>query len=257
MWTDGAGHFGQIDVLVNNAGVIMVGLVESQTLDSFRQAMNANFYGALHCTLAVLPQMLGRRDGAVVNVASIGGKVAFPHLFPYVASKFALVGWSQGLHAELTRNNIRVMTVTPGIMRTGSHIQARYTGSTEREYGWFASAETFPGSSTNASAAARRIVKGLINGSAEVAIGLQAAFAGRLANVSPELTARLLSAANGFLPAAQADQGSTDFFGHDQSISGQTHRGSLPWVLRGSAKSQSSDKPVNGADVPRRAVHRV
>ena len=54
-------HFGQIDVLVNNAGIIMVGPLESQTLDSFQQAMNTNFYGALHTTLAVLPQMLARR----------------------------------------------------------------------------------------------------------------------------------------------------------------------------------------------------
>src|SRR3984885_9725567 len=142
--TAATGHYGRIDVVVNNAGIILVGPLESQTLESFHQAMNINFFGALHTTLAVLPQMLARGDGAIVNIASIGGKVAFPHLLPYVASKFALVGWSQGLRAEMHGKGIDVITVTPGIMRTGSHIQARFTGNTKREYSWFAGAASFP-----------------------------------------------------------------------------------------------------------------
>ena len=73
-------HFGGIYVLVNDAGIIMVGPLESQTLDGFHEAMNVNFFGALHATLAVLPQMLRRGDGAIVNIGSIGGNVAFPHL---------------------------------------------------------------------------------------------------------------------------------------------------------------------------------
>jgi NAD(P)-dependent dehydrogenase (short-subunit alcohol dehydrogenase family) len=103
-----AAHFGRIDVPVNNAGIILVGPLESQTLDSFREAMNVNFFGAVHATLAVLPQMLERRGGAIVNISSIGGKVAFPHLLPYVASKFAITGWSQGPRAELAGKGIRV-----------------------------------------------------------------------------------------------------------------------------------------------------
>ncbi len=143
-------RFGRIDVVVNNAGVILVGPLESQTLAAFHQAMDINFFGALHTTLAVLPQMLARGDGAIVNIASIGGKVAFPHLLPYVASKFAVAGWSQGLRAELAGKGIRVTTVCPGIMRTGSHIQARFTGDAEAEYRWFAAAASFPGTATNA-----------------------------------------------------------------------------------------------------------
>jgi NAD(P)-dependent dehydrogenase (short-subunit alcohol dehydrogenase family) len=71
-------HFGQIDVVVNNAGIILVGPVESQTLANYQQAMDTNFSGALHTTLAVLPQMLARGDGAIVNIASIGARSLFP-----------------------------------------------------------------------------------------------------------------------------------------------------------------------------------
>ncbi len=167
-------YFGHIDVVVNNAGIILVGPAESQTVDSFSMAMNINFFAALHTTLAVLPQMLARGEGAIVNIASIGGKVAFPHLLPYVASKFALVGWSQGLRAEMVGKGIQVVTVTPGIMRTGS----------------------------------RKVLRALTRGSADVSIGLQAIVAARLSNIAPGLTARLLSLANDFLPGHLAGVGS-------------------------------------------------
>jgi short-subunit dehydrogenase len=221
-------HFGQIDVVVNNAGIILVGPVESQTLDSFERAMQINFFGALHTTLAVMPQMLARGEGAIVNIASIGGKVAFPHLLPYVASKFALTGWSQGLRAELSGKGIRVTTVSPGVMRTGSHIQARYSGDSKSEYQWFASAASFPGTATDAKTAARKIVKALLRGSAEVAVGLQAVAASRLCNLSPELTALFLSTANRFLPASP-DQ--SNFWGEDTSVAGKAYRGSLAAIL--------------------------
>ncbi len=223
-------HFGGIDVLVNNAGIIMVGPLESQTLDSFHEAMNVNFFGALHATLAVLPQMLERGEGAIVNIGSIGGKVAFPHLLPYVASKFAITGWSQGLRAELAGKGIRVTTVSPGIMRTGSHIQARFTGNQEQEYRWFGTAATLPGTATDATSAARKIVRALAAGSAEISIGLQAIIAARLSNVAPELTATLLSLANASLPSPP-NEGEADFWQADQSTAGKAFRGSLPSVI--------------------------
>jgi short-subunit dehydrogenase len=223
-------HFGSIDVVVNNAGIILVGPLESQTLDSFHQAMNINFFGALHTTLAVLPQMLARGEGAIVNIGSIGGKVAFPHLLPYVASKFALTGWSQGLRAELTGRGIRVTTVSPGIMRTGSHIQARFTGDAQKEYRWFAAAASLPGTATNATVAARKIVDALAVGSAEVSIGLQAIVAARSSNVAPELTAALLSLANACLPEPP-NPDNPEFWKADQSRAGTAFRGSLPSVV--------------------------
>jgi NAD(P)-dependent dehydrogenase (short-subunit alcohol dehydrogenase family) len=224
------GHFGRIDVVVNNAGIILVGPLQSQTLNSFHQAMNNNFFGALHTALAVLPQMLARGDGAIVNIGSIGGKIAFPHLLPYVASKFAITGWSQGLHAELNSRGIRVTTVSPGIMRTGSHIQACFTGNAEQEYRWFAAAASLPGTAANATVAARKIVTALAMGSAEVSIGLQATIAARLSNIAPELTAALLSLANASLPQPPSPD-NPEFWQADHSQAGKAFRGSLPSVV--------------------------
>lgn len=223
-------YFGQIDIVVNNAGIILVGPLESQTLASYRQAMDVNFFGALHTTLAVLPQMLARGEGAIVNIASIGGKVAFPHLLPYVASKFAMTGWSQGLRAELAGKGIRVTTVSPGIMRTGSHIQARFSGKAQSEYRWFAAAASLPGTSVNAASAARKVVHAMEKGTAEISIGLQAIAAARLSNLAPELTAGTLSFANRFLPDSPST-GDPQFWAEDRSIAGKAYRGSLPKIV--------------------------
>lgn len=83
-------RLGQIDILANNAGVIEVGPLESMTLADFEEALRVNFYGALHAMLAVIPEMRERGAGRIVNISSIGGKIAVPHLVPYTASKFAL-----------------------------------------------------------------------------------------------------------------------------------------------------------------------
>src|SRR5262245_23854009 len=96
-------ELGPIDALINNAGIVTVGPAETMTVEDFRAAMNTNFWGPLYATLAVLPDMRRRRAGRIVNVASIGGKISVPHLLPYSASKFALVGLSEGLRAELAR----------------------------------------------------------------------------------------------------------------------------------------------------------
>jgi short-subunit dehydrogenase len=207
--------------------------------------MNTNFYGALHTTMAVLPQMLARHDGAIVNIASIGGKVAFPHLLPYVASKFAMTGWSQGLRAELSGKGIRVTTVTPGIMRTGSHIQAQYSGNAEDEYRWFGGAASLPITASNARSAARTVIKALVRGTAEVAVGLQAVAAARTANIAPELTANVLAAANGLLPRAVRT---------NRVVPGKVLRGSLPEVIE-----RAGTKAINefNQEEPRIAVGNV
>src|SRR5205814_7891596 len=106
-------HFGPVDVLVNNASIIAVGPVQTMTRADFEQAMNVTFWGAYNAVEAVLPSMRQRREGRIVNISSIGGKVGVPHLTPYCASKFALVGYSQALRAELADEGITVTTICP------------------------------------------------------------------------------------------------------------------------------------------------
>jgi len=202
-------HFGQIDVLVNNAGIITVGPLENQTAEDFKKVMDANFFSGLHCTLSVLPQMLSRGAGSIVNIASVGGKIAVPHMLPYTASKFAVTGFSEGLNAELRSKGIRVTTVCPGLMRTGSHLNAQFKGDAEREYRWFSLGASLPGVSISAKAAARKIVRAVISGRSEIAITPQAELAARFGNLSPAATTRLMQLVNFALPSAVRGHAST------------------------------------------------
>ena len=199
-------NFGAIDVLVNNAGVITVGPVENQTAEDFHDVMESNFFSGVHCALAVLPQMLGRGRGSIVNITSIGGKVAVPHMLPYTASKFASVGFSEGLNAELRSRGVRVTTVVPGLMRTGSHLNALFTGDAQREYRWFSLAAGLPGVSTSVRCAARKIVRATIASKHEIAITPQALLAARLGTLCPTVTTRMMQLANSALPSAVPGQ---------------------------------------------------
>jgi short-subunit dehydrogenase len=105
--------FRTVDLLVNDAGVIEVGPVENEITEAFERAMSINFFGALYTIYAIMPHFLARGKGAIANISSIGGKIPVPHLLPYVASKFALTGLSEGLHSELRHKGIRVTTVCP------------------------------------------------------------------------------------------------------------------------------------------------
>ncbi|HEY6448583.1 MAG TPA: SDR family NAD(P)-dependent oxidoreductase [Acidobacteriaceae bacterium] len=193
-------HFGRVDVLVNNAGVITVGPVENQRIEDFHDVMDSNFFTGIHCAMSVLPQMLERRSGTIVNITSIGGKIPVPHMLPYTASKFAAVGFSEGLHAELRAKGVHVLTVCPGLIRTGSHLNALFSGDAQREYRWFSVSANMPGLAASAAAAARRIVNATIAGRTEIAITPHAAVAARLASVAPEAIAVAMSVANRLLP---------------------------------------------------------
>jgi NAD(P)-dependent dehydrogenase (short-subunit alcohol dehydrogenase family) len=199
-------RFGRVDILINNAGVITVGPIENQPLEQFRDVMDANFFSGLHCTLAVLPQMLERQSGSIANVTSIGGRVAVPHLLPYCASKFAAVGFSEGLGMELRSRGIRVTTICPGLMRTGSHRNAFFTGDSSREYQWFSLAANTPGASASARHAAKKIANGIIAGCAEITITPQALLAARLGNISPEAKRIAMMAMYMALPDAKEGQ---------------------------------------------------
>ncbi len=153
------GRYGDLDVLINNAGIIQVGPLESMGLHDFREAIEINYFGMVHATLAALPHFRRRHGGRIVNVCSIGGAVAVPHLLPYVGSKYAAVGFSEGLTVEAARDGIQVATILPFVMRTGSHWNALFKGRRDREVAWFAIGASMPVSSVSAKAAARRAVR--------------------------------------------------------------------------------------------------
>ena len=108
-------RFGRVDILVNNAGIISVGALPTLTRQDFEESMNVIFWGTYNTTMAVLPQMKERKDGRIVNIASVGGKASVPHLLSYSSAKFAVEGFSAGLHAELAKDGIVVTTVSPGL----------------------------------------------------------------------------------------------------------------------------------------------
>jgi short-subunit dehydrogenase len=196
---------GRIDVLINNAGIIQVGPFEDMALEDYQQTMRVHFCGPLHLIQQIVPSMRAAGTGRIVNIASIGGKVAVPHLLPYVASKFALVGLSEGLRAELMKDGIYVTTVAPGLMRTGSHLQAFFKGQYKKEYAWFALAAASPLLSTTAPSAARKIVEACRYGDGEVTITAQAQLLRLAHGLFPSFTADLLGLANRFLPAPNGE----------------------------------------------------
>lgn len=197
-----SGRLGSVEVLINNAGVIEVGPAETMVVEDYEQAMATNFWGMLYPTLEVIPDMRRLRSGRIVNITSIGGKLGIPHLLPYSASKFAAAGFSQGLRSELAAEGIKVVTVVPGLMRTGSPRNAIFRGRHRAEYAWFSIADSLPGLSVSADAAARRIIAAARRGDAEVLFPVTARLATVLNALAPDLTATALGLAGRLLPGA-------------------------------------------------------
>jgi NAD(P)-dependent dehydrogenase (short-subunit alcohol dehydrogenase family) len=189
---------GRIDVLVNNAGVIAVGALASQRHDDFKEMLDIMLWGVINPTLAVLPQMVERRDGRIANITSIGGKVSVPLLLPYDTAKFAAVGFSEGLRAEVARHGVTVTTVVPGLMRTGSYLHAQFKGDTE--YALFAPLASLPLVTIHPARAARRIVAAIRRGDPEITLTPLAKAAARANGVAPGLVADTLAFVNRFLP---------------------------------------------------------
>jgi short-subunit dehydrogenase len=223
---------GSIDVLVNNAGIMAVAPLLNQPPRRFQEAMDTNFFGALNSCFCVLAAMLGRGEGTIINVASIGGLVAVPHMLPYTASKFALVGFSRRLHNEVKLKGVNVLTVCPWLMRTGSHTHAKVGGKANYEYAWFATSATLPLLSVPARTAARQILQAAANGKSELLISPLAVIAATVANNAPASTAAVLSLVNRALPSERASAGDGQTEGRD--VEGPTS--ALPDALGRSAE---------------------
>ncbi len=200
-------RFGKIDVLINNAGIIEVGPLEHMTPQDFERAMRLHFWAPFELISQIVPEMRIWGGGRIVNISSIGGKVAVPHMASYSASKFALTGFSDAIRAELARDNIHVTTVAPGLMRTGSHVNAKFKGRHDDEFAWFAASAGAPLISMNADRAARKILAACRRGQPSLTL----TFAARkiiLGNaLFPNLTGYLMKFVNRLLPGTGGEQG--------------------------------------------------
>ncbi len=201
---DVVARFGRLDVLVNDAGIMQVGPFERMGRDDFERAMAVHMWGPLFLMQAAIPHMRRQRAGRIVNISSIGGEVAIPHMAPYAASKFALTGLSDALRAELSRDGIRVTTVCPGLMRTGSHVKARFRGAARREFAWFSNLAAIPGVSLDAERAAAQIIEACRHGDRHLTVGVPARIVEVLDTLAPELVGDVMALVDRALPRPEA-----------------------------------------------------
>jgi short-subunit dehydrogenase len=166
----------------------------------FDRAMRLHFWAPFILYFLVSPQMRSRGGGRIVNISSIGGRVAVPHMVPYSASKFALAGFSDSIRAELGRDQIYVTTVTPGLMRTGSHVHAKFKGDHGAEYGWFNRSRKIPLASISMKRAARKIVNACARGKPNLVMPFSTYLIIAANAVFPNLVARAMGTFNRSLP---------------------------------------------------------
>jgi short-subunit dehydrogenase len=192
-------RFGGIDILINNAGEIEVGPFGDFALPDFKRGMDLMFWAPVNLTFAVLPEMKRRGSGSIVNITSVGGRVSVPHLLPYSCAKFALVGFSTGLSAELRSSGVHITTVIPGLMRTGSYLNAKFRGDAKHEFAWFGVLGNLPGFSVAADYAARCIRRALERKLYVCTISLPAKILIVCDALLPETTRTVLAGINRFL----------------------------------------------------------
>jgi short-subunit dehydrogenase len=193
-------ELGPVDILINNAGMIQVGPQSTMDWSDYETAMRVHFWGPLAAIQAVLPGMLRRQSGRIVNIASIGGQIGVPHLLPYCASKFALVGLSESLRAELASEGIQLSLVCPGLMRTGSHHHARFSGKHRAEFAWFSVGAASPLLAMDADRAARQILNACEYGDPQIVLSWPAQLASWIHANAPGVTAEALALMNRCLP---------------------------------------------------------
>ncbi len=212
-------RYGRLDILVSNAGVIQVGPVQAAQIGHYEMAMNTMALAPARLALTALPVMRRQGHGRIVTIGSIGGKISVPHLLPYSTAKFAAVGFSEGLRAELGRGPVTVTTVVPGLMRTGSHLQARFTGQPSKEFTWFSLGASLPLVSMDAERAARQIIAAVRQRRAEIILTPAGQLVSRAAGIVPGLTSEILHLVQQLaLPAPSGEPGSAvadEAQGHD------------------------------------------
>ena len=217
-------HFNRIDILINNAGIIEVGPVDHMTRENYDRAMKLHFWAPYELILQIVPEMRLWGGGRIVNISSIGGKVAVPHFAPYSASKFALTGFSDAVRTELARYNIQVTTVAPGLLRTGSHVNAKFKGNHDAEFAWFSASAGAPLISMDADRAARKILAACRRGQPSLTLTFAARGAVAGNALFPNLTGYAMKIVNRFLPDV------SDARGEESRAGSELPRRTPDWV---------------------------
>jgi short-subunit dehydrogenase len=169
--------------------------------------MRLHFWAPFILYFLVVQQMRAKGGGRIVNISSIGGRVAVPHMVPYSASKFALTGFSDAIRADLASDKIFVTTVTPGMMRTGSHIHATFKGDHAAEYSWFNWSRKIPLASISMERAARKIANACARGKPVLVMPFSAYLIIAANAVFPNLMARTMRMFSRSLPSRVSKSG--------------------------------------------------
>ncbi|MFP4096054.1 MAG: SDR family NAD(P)-dependent oxidoreductase [Cyclobacteriaceae bacterium] len=193
-------RWGAVEVLINNAGIIQVAPAEEMERKEYEEAMNIHFWAPLTLMEEVLPEMRKKQEGRIVNISSLAGKVSVPHMAPYTASKHALVGLSESLHAEMQRYNIYITTVCPGLMRTGSVPQMIHKGQHRKEHDFVSLGAAQSLTSMDAHAAAKSIVSACKHGQTSLIMPLQSHVFAAANGLFPGLLADVMGLVTRFLP---------------------------------------------------------
>ncbi|WP_157947711.1 SDR family NAD(P)-dependent oxidoreductase [Abditibacterium utsteinense] len=208
-------HYGAIDGLINNAGVMQIGPLQHMNDADFRAAMELHFWAPWWLCRAATPHLKASGNGRIVNIASVGGRIAAPHMAPYIASKFALVGLSDAMRNELGTQKILVTTVCPGPMRTGSHVQIGFKGQRKSEYRILKFLLAMPGGAIEVDAAAKIILDAMRHGDPHVTFPFPIHLAALSCAIFPNLAGSLIRFITQFAPQPTSEFGDSTVTGHD------------------------------------------
>ncbi|HEY9292370.1 MAG TPA: SDR family oxidoreductase [Microlunatus sp.] len=196
--------WGPIDTVIAVAGVMKVGPLPERA-EEYDESIDIMLRGPINVVHAVLPTMRQRGRGRIGVVTSIAALIPVPHLVPYTAAKFGALGFTRGLSEELSGSGISVSAIIPGLMRTGGHWHADYSGRPDREYAWFTVLSALPVISIDADRAAAVIVRGVLRGRGKIIFTLPALVGDLLYRLSPAVITRLLGIAGRMLPSPGDD----------------------------------------------------
>jgi NAD(P)-dependent dehydrogenase (short-subunit alcohol dehydrogenase family) len=215
-----AAHYGRLDILVNNAGTMLVAPENLLEVSDYREVMDANLWSALYTMKAAIPHFRSQGEGQIVNICSIGGKIAVPHMLPYSVSKFAMTGLSEGMAAELEKDNIKVTTVVPSLMRTGSPRNITVKGDHQKEYAWFKTADSLPLLSQDSRKAAATIIDAVASGASEVVLTPIGRMATAFQGLAPSVITAFARFANRFLPESSDNRARKGYESESEASTG-------------------------------------